>query len=208
MSLLVYRNKRDFSQTPEPVAEKKTTTDTDKRIFVVQRHKSSILHYDLRLEVDGVLKSWAIPKGPSMNCSHRRVAVITEDHPLSYAAFKGVIPEGNYGAGIVERWDKGTYVPHNISPFGSIDRQLLRQIRDGVLKFTLKGKKLKGVFTLVRINGPDSRLWLLIKGNDKFAVNEQYDSENYIPASSLINKIIRQELLAGNAPAQRGIDFN
>jgi bifunctional non-homologous end joining protein LigD len=197
MCLRLYQRKRDFRETPEPRGEKKTSAN--KRIFVVQRHQSSILHFDLRIEVNGVLKSWAMPKGPSMNCNDKRLAIMVEDHPISYASFKGKIPEGNYGAGTVERWDKGSYIPHNLGAGKSADREILKQIREGRLKFTLRGSKLKGVFTLVRLNGPGSNAWILIKGNDKFAVDFNYNNEFY--TSSIVNKGFNYPLYTGGSPS-------
>jgi bifunctional non-homologous end joining protein LigD len=167
-----------------------------KRIFVVHRHLGSILHYDLRIEINGVLKCWAIPKGPSMNPGDRRLAILTDEMPLDYASFSGVIPEGDYGAGILEKWDKGNIIPHAIHTSNCNEKDILCQMKEGRLKFTLKGKKLKGVFSLVRING--SKHWLLIKGNDKFAVNDSYTCERYINSKSLINKFLnrnRNELM-------------
>jgi bifunctional non-homologous end joining protein LigD len=161
---------------------------TGNRVFVIHRHLGSILHYDLRIEINGVLKSWAIPKGPSMNAGDRRLAIMTDDQPLSYAAFRGgIVPEGRYGAGIIERWDKGTFISHAFHTSICSDRDLRCQLKEGRLKFTLKGKKLKGVFSLVRLSD-GSPYWLLIKGNDKFAVNHNYDCEDYITERSIINK--------------------
>lgn len=185
-----YKKKRNFKRTPEPQAEVKAPAT--KRIFVVQRHKASTLHYDFRIEVNGVLKSWAIPKGPSMNPHDRRLAIMVEDHPVSYASFKGTIPEGNYGAGIVEIWDKGTYVPNRIDPLQSTDRHILKQINEGSFKFTLKGKKLKGTFWLLRLKEHGTNSWILIKGNDRYAVEHIYNSEDYTAATSPINKLLRQ----------------
>lgn len=163
---------------------------TAKRIFVVHRHLGSILHYDLRIEINGVLKNWAIPKGPSMNVGDRRLAILTEDLPLSYASFKGVVPEGEYGAGIVEGWDKGYLIPHSIRNSSCNDQDMLCQLNEGRLKFTLKGKKLRGVFSLVRMN-TNSAHWLLVKGNDKYAVLDAYDAEHYTANKSMINKYMR-----------------
>jgi bifunctional non-homologous end joining protein LigD len=175
MSLTVYRRRRDFSLTPEPYGDQDVIVG--KKMFVVQRHDTSVLHYDLRIEVDGVLKSWAIPKGPSMNPRDRRLAICMEDHPLSYAFFKGRIPDGNYGAGVVDIWDRGSYdVPYEPQLLHP-DRQILKQIKSGNLKLILRGKHLKGVFSLVRIPGVNSKLWLLLKGNDKYAVDYTYSSE-------------------------------
>jgi len=133
-------------------------------IFVVQKHQSSHLHYDFRLEINGVLKSWAIPKGPSMKPSEKRLAVMVEDHPLSYANFEGTIPEGNYGAGTVEIWDSGTW--ESLSGFENADKELEK----GLLEFSLYGKKLKGEFALVKMEKSYTKDgWLLIKKNDEFA---------------------------------------
>lgn len=162
MSLKEYSKKREFDTTSEPVATIKKSSQK-RLIFVVQKHQASRLHYDFRLEADGVLKSWAIPKGPSMNPGEKRLAVQVEDHPLAYADFEGVIPEGNYGAGTVEIWDRGTYTP--VGKPGDVSKD----IEDGVLEFTLHGKKLKGLFTLVRTKMDDKDTnWLLIKKKDNY----------------------------------------
>jgi len=186
MSLTKYTSKRNFTDTPEPKAkEKKNST---KLSFVVQRHKASRLHYDFRLEMNGVLKSWAVPKGPSLNPADKRLAMMVEDHPYSYKDFKGVIPEGNYGAGIVEIWDKGYYTDLEKSSTKEAEKKLLVGLKAGNLKFSLSGKKLKGEFALVKLKGKDDNAWLLIKHNDKYAVSSSYDSEKETPASSPINK--------------------
>ena len=177
MNLAAYKKKRNFKRTPEPSGEKKS--QNIRRIFVVQRHQASTLHYDLRLEINGVLKSWAIPKGPSLNANDKRLAIMVEDHPVSYASFKGTIPEGNYGAGKVDLWDKGTFTPNGSSPPNATDRQLLKQLKEGSFKFVLKGKRLKGTFRLLRLKEAGENLWLLIKGNDRYAVEHPYDSEDY-----------------------------
>lgn len=137
-NLKEYRAKRQFSETPEPMAD---TVETPSRIpvFVVQKHEASHFHFDFRLEVDGVLKSWVVPKGPSMNPKDKRLAIQAEDHPLSYAHFEGVIPEGNYGAGTVEIWDSGTYA------YVGNNRNISAAIKNGILEFKLHGHKLKGL---------------------------------------------------------------
>lgn len=172
-SLTTYNKKRNFKQTREPKGEKGSKTGFR---FVVQRHLASHLHYDFRLELGGVLKSWAIPKGPSLNPSQKRLAVHVEDHPVSYISFKGTIPEGNYGAGTVEIWDNGTFIPVNAKHEPISEKEALAGIKKGELKFALKGKKLKGEFVLIRFK--TDKNWLLIKHKDDHAVNTVYDAEN------------------------------
>lgn len=166
MSLEKYQAKRDFKKTPEP-AGKVAGLHKKKFIFVVHEHQASRLHYDLRLELDGVLKSWAVPKGPSMDPEAHHLAILVEDHPFEYAKFHGDIPEGQYGAGHVEIWDKGTYEPRQETDDAAAE---IRQgIKKGHLTFILHGKKLKGEFALVKLHGPDKDAWLLIKKHDQFA---------------------------------------
>jgi len=169
-SLERYAAKRDFEATPEP-AGRKTAKRPPRLRFVIQKHDATRLHYDFRLEADGVLKSWAIPKGPSLDPTDRRLAMHVEDHPLDYRGFEGVIPPGNYGAGEVIVWDKGTYtLAEGDDP--------AREIGRGKIKFVLKGHKVKGEFTLVRIRGRDESgdPWLLVKDKDEY-VNPKYDIE-------------------------------
>jgi bifunctional non-homologous end joining protein LigD len=168
MALDEYRRKRDFSTSPEPPAKVVKKKKTRELFFCVQKHLASHLHYDFRLEHEGVLLSWAIPKGPSLDPKTRRLAMHVEDHPLAYGEFEGVIPEG-YGAGIVVLWDKGTWTPE----VEDVDAAL----KKGDLKFTLNGYKLKGSWVLVRTSGRyagsrgagDGRSWLLIKHRDDWA---------------------------------------
>jgi len=193
VSLAQYKKKRKFSQTPEPRGDKKQTKSKALR-FVVQRHKASHLHYDFRLEAEGVLKSWAVPKGPSMNPADKRLAMMVEDHPYSYRTFTGIIPAGNYGAGIVEIWDEGFYLPYTEEEGISDDSDSLTvsSIKKGMLKIVIQGKKLKGTFALVRTKAaPNS--WLLIKHNDEYAVHKEYDSEKLTPKSSPINKYLAKK---------------
>jgi bifunctional non-homologous end joining protein LigD len=184
MSLAKYKQKRNFAVTPEPKAVIKKPAAS--LAFVVQRHKASHLHYDLRLEMNGVLKSWAVPKGPSMNPADKRLAMMVEDHPYSYKDFKGVIPDG-YGAGIVEIWDKGKYTDADNSAKDAIAK-LKTGLNAGNLKFTLHGKKLKGSFALVNLKGKQENAWLLIKHKGVYAVATVYDSEKETAATSPINK--------------------
>ncbi len=173
MSLATYNKKRNFKRTAEPAGKKATA---NKLRFVVQRHQATRLHYDFRLELGGVLKSWAVPKGPSLNPSQKRLAVMVEDHPVSYIGFKGTIPKGNYGAGKVEIWDNGKFEPLNGQHEVISERQALQAISKGELKFLLKGKKLKGEFVLVQLNNEEKN-WLLIKHKDDYSTNTIYDAE-------------------------------
>lgn len=182
MSLAKYNQKRDFTVTSEP--EGKTDKSAASR-FVVQRHDASHLHYDFRLEMGGVLKSWAVPKGPSLNPADKRLAVMVEDHPVSYIDFKGTIPEGNYGAGKVIIWDNGHFLPINKDHEPITEKQALAAIKKGELKFFVKGKKINGEFVLVQLkNGEEKgKNWLLIKHKDEYAVAKKYDSEDLVAAS-------------------------
>src|SRR5712672_951247 len=148
MPLEDYRTKRKFTETPEPAGRPRR--NSKRRIFVVQKHAASRLHYDVRLAINGVLVSWAVPKGPSMNPAEKRLAVRTEDHPLEYAEFEGVIPAGQYGAGTVMVWDTGTYDPQDSRP---LDEQLAR----GKIDVVLQGMKLRGGFTLVETGKRSSK---------------------------------------------------
>ncbi len=190
MGLQLYNKKRNFSDTPEPSG--KLAKSVSKLIFVVQRHKASHLHYDFRLEMDGVLKSWAVPKGPSLNPVDKRLAMMVEDHPYSYRDFAGVIPEGNYGAGIVEVWDTGTLTDIDNSDAETAEKKLKAGLKAGNLKFILHGKKLKGEFALVKLRGKQENAWLLIKHRDKFATDEAYNSEEKTAKNSPINKWLAQ----------------
>jgi bifunctional non-homologous end joining protein LigD len=163
-----YKKKRDFKQSPEPAGTRvpKSPAGRASRFFCIQKHLASHLHYDLRLEHDGVLLSWAVPKGPSLDPSVKRLAMAVEDHPFDYGEFEGVIPSG-YGAGIVMLWDRGTWTPE----VDDVDAALTK----GDLKFTLDGYKLKGSWVLVRTKGSwassrgGDRSWLLIKHRDDWA---------------------------------------
>jgi bifunctional non-homologous end joining protein LigD len=182
MSLAKYKEKRHFTDTPEPRG--KAATSRNQLIFTVQRHHASHLHYDFRLELNGVLKSWAVPKGPSLNPKDKRLAMMVEDHPKDYASFEGDIPEGNYGAGHVDVWDHGTYEPVDEKGEVISAAQFSKNLKAGSIKFRMKGKKLKGEFALVHMNKGE-RTWLLIKHKDKYATDDIYNSEDYAKKSSL-----------------------
>jgi bifunctional non-homologous end joining protein LigD len=167
MGLTEYKKKRSFKETPEPTGGK---SDGRQLQFVVQKHDASRLHYDFRLELKGVLKSWAVPKGPSLNPADKRLAMLVEDHPFDYKNFEGIIPEGNYGAGTVIIWDEGTYEPvEEARDKAEQEKILLRDFNKGSVKIRMYGKKLKGEFALVRTRGRGDNSWLLIKHRDKEA---------------------------------------
>lgn len=165
MILNEYRQKRNFNSSTEPKA--KIEKSRNELVFVVQKHSASHLHYDFRLEIEGVLKSWAIPKGPSMNPADKRLAIMVEDHPYAYKDFEGVIPEGNYGAGKVIIWDNGIYTLTEGSE--DVETKFKEGLEKGNLRFILKGHKLKGEFALVKLKGKQENAWLLIKKRDEFA---------------------------------------
>jgi bifunctional non-homologous end joining protein LigD len=176
-SLTEYKKKRKFDKTPEPGPKKKRTKSG--RMFVVQKHRATQLHYDFRLEEDGVLKSWAVPKGPSLDPTVKRLAMQVEDHPVDYAKFEGVIPEGEYGGGTVMVWDYGTYEPEQ--------EDVSAALRKGELKFTLDGQKLKGGWVLVRTR---DRQWLLIKHRDYY--NTEEEVAELAPASILTRRTLAE----------------
>ena len=203
MALKEYRRKRAFDETPEPAgddrrARREARTAKTAR-FVVQKHAARRLHYDLRLEIDGVLKSWAVPKGPSLNPKDKRLAVMTEDHPLEYGDFEGIIPEGNYGAGTVVVWDTGEYLPEG--PLTASD-----QVVKGEIKFSLRGKKLGGSFVLVRLKPKPATApakdWLLIKHDDAHT-DSNWDIEQH-PDSAVTGRTL-DEVREGLPPDQAGV---
>ena len=161
-----YKQKRHFDKTSEPGDEEASFDWAEgQSIFVIQKHQASNLHYDFRIEVDGVLKSWAVPKGPSSDPSVKRLAIPTEDHPLGYADFEGVIPEGEYGAGSVILWDRGTY--RNLKEDDEEEAPSIEtQIEDGHVTIWLEGQKLQGGYALIRTGKGDQPRWLLIKMDD------------------------------------------
>jgi bifunctional non-homologous end joining protein LigD len=179
-----YVKKRRFDKTPEP---RGTVASRSRRRFVIQKHRASALHYDFRLEADGVLKSWAVPKGPSLDPADKRLAMEVEDHPVEYGSFEGIIPAGEYGGGTVMLWDTGTYEP-DVDDVG-------KALRAGELRFALHGKKLHGGWVLVRTDG---RRWLLIKRKDA-AASKTVDITTEKPRS-----VKSRRLLAGIARDEGG----
>jgi bifunctional non-homologous end joining protein LigD len=177
-----YKQMRDFGDTPEPAGGR---PKGKRPIFVIQKHQASHLHYDFRLEMEGVLKSWAVPKGPSYDPTVKRLAMMTEDHPYDYASFEGVIPAGNYGAGNVIIWDNGTW------EFIEPGDDPVKALKSGKLTFRMKGKKMFGEWALVRIHGrsPKGNEWLLLKHRDEFA-NEKVDVTELAPRSVISNKTV------------------
>ncbi|MBC7844962.1 MAG: DNA ligase [Flavobacterium sp.] len=188
MDLSKYNQKRDFNSTTEPKGVIKKAKN--ELIFVVQKHAASQLHYDFRLETAGVLKSWAIPKGPSMNHEEKRLAIMVEDHPYNYKDFEGTIPEGNYGAGTVILWDTGIYTLADEQNNAKLEDQIKTGLANGHLSFILKGKKLNGEFTLVRLKIPQKNAWLLIKKQDQYATETDILKEN----KSVISNLTLEEM--------------
>ncbi|MDD4406653.1 MAG: non-homologous end-joining DNA ligase [Bacilli bacterium] len=189
--LIKYNKKRNFNKTKEPIGKK--TSSSSNLHFVVQHHMAKKDHYDFRLELNGVLISWAVPKGPSFNPHDKRLAINVEDHPLSYRNFEGIIPKGQYGGGTVMLWDKGFWIPINNPQQG---------LQNGTLKFTLKGKRLKGNWTLVHMQNKN---WLLIKENDIYSNNiadiSQFNTS--IKTGLTINEINNNETL----PKKQSVNF-
>ena len=180
MTLAKYKEKRNFKVTPEPSGDASAKKAADeKRLYVIQKHRATQLHYDFRLEFEGVLLSWAVPKGPSLDPSVKRLAMQVEDHPVDYGGFEGVIPEGEYGGGTVMVWDTGTWTPE--SP------DIAEALKKGDLKFQLHGKKLRGSWVLVRTR---DRQWLLIKHRDYYITEE--DVTEIAPASILTRRTLAE----------------
>jgi len=175
MALKEYASKREFEKTPEPKPSLRPSGD--RLMFVVHKHAARALHYDLRLELEGVLKSWAVPRGPSLDPSVKRLAVLVEDHPLDYKDFEGVIPEGSYGAGSVIIWDRGFYHHPSTRDEKESEKLLLDGFRKGDLKFVLEGEKLHGEFALVRMK-KDGKSWLLLKKKDRNAAKGEILKES------------------------------
>lgn len=189
MSLQDYQKKRNFKKTSEPVGDSRAKTDNSQSLFVIQKHDASHLHYDFRIEVDGVLKSWAVPKGPSLDPEQKRLAMMVEDHPYSYRDFEGTIPEGSYGAGEVIVWDTGTYT---VDDLNKEDREtyIRTGIKHGKIAFVLHGHKLQGRFALVKMHGKEDNAWLLIKELDDQVVK---GPDNFSTASVLSDRLLSRD---------------
>ncbi|MFP4679333.1 MAG: DNA ligase D [Chitinispirillaceae bacterium] len=172
MQLDEYKKKRDFSKTSEPAPGQSGNFEGKPR-FVIQKHRASHLHYDLRLEVDGVLKSWAVPKGPSLDPGQKRLAMMVEDHPFDYRNFEGVIPEGSYGAGTVMIWDEGYYSVPGKEGKENTERAFANGLSKGNAVFSLEGERLKGMFHLVKMSGKGENSWLLLKKTDEFSSEKE-----------------------------------
>lgn len=184
-NLSKYQSKRNFDVTPEPRGGARNRGASKKALaYVIQKHQASHLHYDFRLEWNGVLLSWAVPKGPSLDPSVKRLAAQVEDHPVEYGGFEGVIPGGEYGGGTVMLWDQGTWTPE--------DPDIDAALRKGQLKFKLHGKKLRGSWVLVRtktgFGGSPKPQWLLIKHRDQYASTEDVIAAR--PRSSSSNRLL------------------
>src|SRR3984893_4075082 len=198
MPLNEYRKKRDFKVSPEPSGEKNAPkAPKSSLIYVIQKHRATQLHYDFRLEFRGTLLSWAVPKGSSLDPSVKRLAMQVEDHPVEYASFEGVIPEGEYGGGTVMVWDQGTWTPESPDVGAALEK--------GDLKFTLHGEKLKGSWVLVRTRGYGSSSktsWLLIKHRDEFA-SADVDVAEEMPRSAVSNRLLGEIARDGGGDVEK-----
>jgi bifunctional non-homologous end joining protein LigD len=200
MALEKYKEKRDFKKTSEPGAVKKSSKGS--LAFVVQKHAASRLHYDFRLELDGVLKSWAVPKGPSINPSDKRLAMMVEDHPYDYKDFEGSIPKGEYGAGEVIVWDRGTIHAIGTTDKAESERIFREGLKKGDLKFVLNGEKLKGEFVLVNMKSRGENHWLLIKHKDEYAGKEDITKKDRsVISGNTIEDMARGDVKKKSGPA-------
>ncbi|MDV3508375.1 3'-phosphoesterase [Elizabethkingia anophelis] len=190
-SLENYQQKRNFKQTPEPKGRIKKSEN--KLRFVIHRHAATRLHYDFRLEIKGVLKSWAVPKGPSLNPLDKRLSIMVEDHPFSYRSFEGTIPKGNYGAGEVEIWDKGYYEPVEKQRGKTDDAIMQHGLNEESLRFILYGEKLQGEFSLIKVDSIEPNAWLLHKHNDQYAVTWDYNAEDFTSEDSKVTAHLKDK---------------
>ncbi|HSR48318.1 MAG TPA: DNA ligase D [Anaerolineales bacterium] len=202
MTLQDYDRKRDFERTPEPPPGPGREPGERRPRFLVHKHEATRLHYDLRLELDGVLKSWAVPRGPSLDPDEKRLAVLVEDHPFDYGEFEGIIPEGNYGAGTVMIWDEGTFGAPKAETFGQVQDSLRDGLAKGTIKVILEGAKLKGQFALVRLKKGGENDWLLIKDKDDHATpRDILELDRSARSGRSMDEIRRQELARPRADA-------
>src|SRR5690606_1222960 len=195
MDLNTYNEKRNFGKTQEPRGKKKKSSSQLK--FVVQKHDASRLHYDFRIEIDGVLVSWAVPKGPSVNPADKRLAMHTEDHPMDYMTFEGTIPKGEYGGGTMMVWDVGTYEPTALKAGESANAAMRKQHEKGAIRITLNGNKLKGVYTLQQMKGKENH-WLMIKARDEFAAETPGYDELSVLTGRDMNEIANDKKPSGH----------
>ena len=205
MSLSLYKKKRHFNETPEPEGKEKSSKAHLR--FVIQKHDASHVHYDFRLEMEGVLKSWAVPKGPSLNPSDKRLAMQVEDHPYDYRNFEGIIPAGNYGGGTVIVWDEGTYEPIGAEGMSRKEQEkmLIQQLYSGNLKFVMHGKKIKGEYALFQMKGRGERSWILVKKNDEFASKEDItENENSVKTGKTLVEVAEANGTTVNHPEAHG----
>jgi bifunctional non-homologous end joining protein LigD len=202
MSLTEYNKKRSFSKTPEPEGLREKAANTKALQFVVQKHDASRLHYDFRLELDGTLKSWAVPKGPSMNPEDKRLAMMVEDHPISYGSFEGEIPKGEYGAGEVIVWDRGVYSSTETTDPEKSRKKLKEGLYKGELKFVLLGEKLKGSFALIKMKGSEENAWLLIKEKDEYATKKDVLADT---SSVLSSRLLSRDSTGKTKPEKKTV---
>lgn len=203
MSLSLYKRKRNFSGTPEPAGKQKSSARN--LLFVIQKHDASHLHYDFRLELKGVLKSWAVPKGPSLNPDDKRLAMQVEDHPYDYRNFEGIIPEGHYGAGTVIVWDEGSYEPMDAGGLSREEQEklLLKQLHAGNLKLLLHGKKIKGAYALFQLKSGDEKSWLLVKKEDEFSSDKDITlKDKSVKSGKTLSKIAAENGKEVNHPQE------
>src|SRR6516225_5978454 len=199
MDLQQFRAKRKFQETPEPSGIAKP--DAGPLHFVVQKHVASRLHFDFRLELDGTLKSWAVPKGPSFELEEKRLAVMVEDHPLDYRHFEGIIPKGNYGAGTVMVWDEGTYHVFGFTNRGKSEQAIREGIRKGRLHIVLHGRKLKGEYGLIRMKKDDEKSWLFFKKGSAGSPRPSGEDRSVLSGRTM-------DEIARDAPGKPGLEFD
>ena len=205
MSLALYKQKRRFDETPEPEGREKSSKNSLR--FVIQKHDASHVHYDFRLEMEGVLKSWAVPKGPSLNPEDKRLAMMVEDHPYDYRTFEGIIPEGNYGGGTVIVWDEGFYEPMEAEGLSRKEQEkiLLKQLHAGSLKLVMHGKKIKGEYALFLMKGRGERSWILVKKNDRYASKKDITKdERSVKSGKTLVEVAEENGTTVNHPEAHG----